>query len=170
MLLGSGVLLLGCVLFLGRRHRADRERERVLLRDESAGLATVQLDAERRHIEQIASLQGRILAATAEEVASAVDVVETALTHPLMERARRAARRGQCRREVPVSLREASGLLIEGVVDLAFLEDGGWTVIDFKTDRELQKELEAYRQQVRLYASALSAATGQNTAAVLMRV
>ena len=63
------------------------------------------------------------------------------------------------------------GTLIEGVVDLAFEESGEWTVVDYKTDRELAASGEdQYRRQVALYASAIALATGQTAHAVLMRV
>jgi ATP-dependent exoDNAse (exonuclease V) beta subunit len=135
-----------------------------------AVLATVPLDADRERLEQVTQLQGRILGATPDEVASTVDVAVAALAHPLMERARFAASRGQCRRETPVTLREADGSLVEGVVDLAFLDDGTWTVVDFKTDRELASALPAYQRQVDIYAEAIASATGRKTVAVLMRV
>lgn len=135
-----------------------------------AVLATVPLDADRDRLEQVTQLQGRILGATPAEIASTVDVAVAALAHPLMERARFAASRGQCRRETPVTLREADGSLVEGVVDLAFLDDGTWTVVDFKTDRELASALSAYQRQVDIYAEAIASATGRETVAVLMRV
>jgi ATP-dependent helicase/nuclease subunit A len=97
-------------------------------------------------------------------------VVERALVHPLLQRARAAARRGECRRETPLTLRAQDGSLVDGVVDLAFREDGQWIVVDFKTDRELDKELAAYKRQVRVYAAAISAATGQMVSGVLMVV
>ena len=59
------------------------------------------------------------------------------LGHDLLARARRAAARGACRRETPVTLTLEDGTLVEGVVDLAFEEDGAWIVVDYKTDREL---------------------------------
>jgi ATP-dependent helicase/nuclease subunit A len=133
-------------------------------------LATVPLDADRARIEPVAQVQGRILGATPEEVASAIRVTETALAHPLMEHARRAADKGQCRREVPVTLREPDGSLVDGVVDLAFCEDDTWKVVDFKTDRELTKELALYRRQVDLYAAAIATATGKTAVPILMRV
>jgi ATP-dependent exoDNAse (exonuclease V) beta subunit len=43
-------------------------------------------------------------------------------------------------------------------------------VIDFKTDRELQGALDRYRRKVRIYASAIAAATGRAARAVLMRI
>jgi hypothetical protein len=52
-------------------------------------------------------------------------------------RAREAWRDGRCRRETSVACRQPDGSLVEGVLDLAFEEAGGWTVVDFKTDAEM---------------------------------
>jgi ATP-dependent exoDNAse (exonuclease V) beta subunit len=87
-----------------------------------------------------------------------------------MARARDAWRDGRCRRETPVACREADGSLVEGVLDLAFEDAGGWTVVDFKTDAEMAGELGRYRRQVGLYASVVARATGKETAAVLMQI
>ena len=58
------------------------------------------------------------------------------------------------RRETPILLRREDGTLLEGVVDLAFREEGpdsaGWTVVDFKTDREFELGRTAYTAQVAL--------------------
>ena len=49
-------------------------------------------------------------------------------------------------------LRRDDGTLAEGVVDLAFLEEGpdftGWTVVDFKTDLEFELGRAEYSAQV----------------------
>jgi ATP-dependent helicase/nuclease subunit A len=135
-----------------------------------AVLASVALDARREELDSVASLQGRILGATPEEVSSAASVAEATLENPIMVRARQASKIGLCRREAPVTLKASDGTLVDGVVDAAFLEDGQWTVVDFKTDRELQHRLEHYLRQVGLYAQAIALATGQKVSAVLMRV
>ena len=62
------------------------------------------------------------------------------------------------------------GTLVEGVVDLAFHDDGTWVVVDFKTDRELDVALDVYRCQVQLYAQMVARATGAPARAVLMRI
>ena len=118
----------------------------------------------------VATLHGRLLGASEEEVASAVRVSDAALAHPLFERVRAAMARGECRREVPVTCRETDGTIVEGVVDLAFREDGAWTVVDFKTDKELETALDVYRRQVGLYADMIATATGEPATAILMRV
>jgi ATP-dependent exoDNAse (exonuclease V) beta subunit len=71
---------------------------------------------------------------------------------------------------VPILGRDTDGVLIEGVVDLAFERAEGWTVIDFKTDEEFRGNEMAYGRQVEMYALAIHAATGTRVAHVLMRV
>ena len=134
-------------------------------------LESAPLDADRPTIDALAEACGRILSAPAEELAAAVQAVERVLAHALLARARAAAARGACRRETPVTCTLPSGLVVEGIVDLAFEEQGGWTVVDYKTDRELATAGEdRYRRQVALYASAIAQATGQPATGVLVRV
>jgi ATP-dependent exoDNAse (exonuclease V) beta subunit len=134
-----------------------------------AVLATVALDAGREAIDDVAGLQARILGATSEERAAATTLVASALAHPLLERAREAWRHGRCRRETPITSVESDGSLLEGVLDLAFEERDGWTVVDFKTQSELAA-LARYRRQVAAYASVVARVTGRPAAAVLMRL
>ena len=61
--------------------------------------------------------------------------------------------------------------MVEGIVDLAFLERDCWHVVDFKTDRELSAAHEQqYRKQIALYARASAQATSQSSAGYLVRV
>jgi ATP-dependent helicase/nuclease subunit A len=62
------------------------------------------------------------------------------------------------------------GVLVEGVVDLAFETAEGVTVVDFKTDRAAGELLAQYRRQVDLYGRAIAAATGKPVTAVLMTI
>jgi ATP-dependent helicase/nuclease subunit A len=135
-----------------------------------AALATVALDAGPAQIAEGVFLQARILGAPAAEVDAATAAVTAALAHPLMARVRDAWRAGRCRRETPVAWRQPDGALVEGVLDLAFEDAGGWTVVDFKTDAEIAAELATYRRQVRLYASIVARATGTAVTPVLMQV
>ena len=135
-----------------------------------AVLAAVPLDAGPAEVEQIARLQGRLLGATDAEVDTAAGVAAAGLAHPLFDRVRRAAAAGECRRETPVTMRADDGVLVEGVVDLAFRDGDAWVVVDFKTDRELESALDLYRRQVQLYAEMVARATGLPAHPVLMRV
>ena len=88
--------------------------------------------------------------------------LERLFAHGLLARARVADARGACRRETPVTCLLPDGTMLEGVVDLAFEEAGAWTVVDYKTDREILADGEArYRRQVALYASAIAQATAE---------
>jgi len=148
----------------GRGERLGGQRFGTLVH---AVLAVVDFAADAAAVGALAELQGRILRAPADEVAAAAEVVRAALAHPLL---RRAASAETCRREVAVTHAQADGTLVEGVIDAAFLENGAWVVVDFKTDRELGERVEEYRRQVALYVEAVAAATGQPASGVLLTV
>jgi ATP-dependent helicase/nuclease subunit A len=134
-----------------------------------ATLATVPLDADLSTITRIAETQARIVAATAEEIASAAQVTRMVLAHAMFDAARAAEVRGALLRETPVTI-DVAGVLIEGVADCVFEQAGSYVVIDFKTDRAEGELLELYRRQVGLYAEAVAQATGKPSRAVLMKV
>lgn len=131
-----------------------------------AVLADVELTAASDAVRSLAHVHGRALAAPTAEVEAAVTAVVAALDHPVFAAARQAA---TLRREAPVILHTDRGTL-EGIVDLAFGDPTGWTIVDFKTDRELDGERAIYETQVRLYAQAIAHATGAPTRGVLLIV
>jgi ATP-dependent exoDNAse (exonuclease V) beta subunit len=133
-------------------------------------LAVVPLDAGRTLIDDCSILSGRILRSNEEDVLAAADAVERTLAHPLLARARAAETRGNCRRETPVTITDADGHLIEGVVDLAFGESDGWTVVDFKTDSDVGGDQTVYERQVGTYAEAIAKSTGQRCNGILLRI
>jgi ATP-dependent exoDNAse (exonuclease V) beta subunit len=136
-----------------------------------AMLAVVPLDATRDDVAAVARLQARILGASDLETQEAVDIVVRVLAHDLFRRASEASKQGGARRESPVTITAPDGTLIEGIVDLAFVEAGRWVLVDFKTDRELSQEREArYTRQVSLYAAAMEASTGLPVSAMMIRV
>jgi ATP-dependent exoDNAse (exonuclease V) beta subunit len=134
-------------------------------------LARAGLDADSAELERLADLEAQSLGLGGLEVRAAVEAVTRWLAHPEGRRAIAAAARGRCRRETPVSCLMPDGTLVEGVVDLAFEEDGEWRVVDFKTDREIDAAGEArYRRQVAFYAAAISRATGRPASATIVRL
>jgi ATP-dependent exoDNAse (exonuclease V) beta subunit len=135
-----------------------------------AVLASIPLDGDLTLIRELATVHGRIIGATAEEIAAAGEAVSAALAHSLLHHARAAAQQNRCRREAPIVWRDDEGFLTEGVVDLAFEQNQHWIVVDFKTDEDLGGNEIAYRRQVGLYAAAIEAATGKPVTAMLMRV
>jgi ATP-dependent helicase/nuclease subunit A len=136
-----------------------------------AMLASVPLDGDAEAVADASRIQARILGASPDEAAAARDVVAAALAHPLLARARKAVR---VERETAVMMHAEDGAIIEGVVDLAFLEAGAagptWTVVDFKTDVEIAARKDDYARQVDAYARAIAAATGEPAKGALLSV
>jgi ATP-dependent exoDNAse (exonuclease V) beta subunit len=122
-------------------------------------------------IQQSAVMNGKMVGASDNEIAAAVMAVRNALAHPVLRRAATRANNG-LRREAPVTLRLDDGSLVEGVIDLAYPDDdsesSGWTVVDFKTDREFSASSERYVAQVQLYAQALERVMNSPAKAVLL--
>jgi ATP-dependent helicase/nuclease subunit A len=134
-------------------------------------LSQTAFDGTKAILDRVAAAEGRVLGLGDEEATAAAGIVERLLAHDLLVRARAAEARGACRRETPVTMVDDDGTLVEGIVDLAFEEDGVWTVVDYKTDRELRTIGEdQYRRQVALYASAIAQATGQQATGVIVRL
>ena len=135
-----------------------------------AVLSGVGLDDDASRVEAYAAAQARLLGASDLERDAAAGAVRAALAHPLIRRAAAAAKDGRCRREAPLTVRMEDGTLLESVVDLAFLEDGSWQVVDFKSDPDLERLLEGYRRQVALYAAGITQATGLPTKGTILHL
>ena len=124
------------------------------------------LEAEKRRIAAAGLL-------TPEEAAAVeLRAVQRLFASPL---GRRLAAAAEVRREFRFTLSEPAAdyfpgaaaedrLLLQGVVDCFFVEDGGVTVVDYKTDRVTAEEAparaERYRGQLRAYARALTRILG----------
>ena len=130
-------------------------------------LAEIALEASRGAIERMASVQGRVLGASREEVTAATEAVAVALEHPVLTAARRARR---VWREAPVSTRDPDGAITEGVIDLVYEDDGGIVVVDFKTDQEIDRHLGAYARQVAMYGDAVARVLAKPARCVLLQV
>lgn len=138
-------------------------------------LRDIPFDAGRAAVAALAELHGRLLHAPQDEVEAATDSVAVALAHPLL---RRAASAERCHREAPILLRLDHGphggrdqeQMIEGTLDLTFYDEDTWTVIDFKTDADLEAQAEKYRRQVAWYVYAMTRLTGAEARGVLLGV
>jgi ATP-dependent helicase/nuclease subunit A len=133
-------------------------------------LAVIDLDASDAAIEAAVDFKSRVLGTAGVDQAAIVTAVRDTLRHPLLVAAARAHATGHCRREAPVTLRMDDGTWVEGQLDLAFEDGEGWTVVDFKTDADLDATIDAYRRQVALYARALAQSTARPARAVLLRI
>jgi ATP-dependent helicase/nuclease subunit A len=132
-----------------------------------AALRDAPLDADGEAIQRFVDLNARVLGAGLEETKAARAAVEAALAHPILARARAA---GRLHREYPISLPLPEGRWIEGVIDLAFVEEGRWVVVDFKTDADSPVIRAQYERQLQWYAYALTTLTKMPATAVLLGV
>ena len=97
------------------------------------------------------------------------------LSSDLGERMRRAARKGSLHREQPFVLDVPADeidsswpadekILVQGIIDAYFEEDGGFILVDYKTDRVRTRDgrdlAEKYRPQLLFYRKALEQITG----------
>ena len=60
--------------------------------------------------------------------------------------------------------------LLEAIIDLAFVEDTGWCVVDFKTDAENVRRLSKYRRQVGWYIHSIEKTTGRSARGYLLHL
>jgi len=136
-----------------------------------AVLRDVPFDSSGDNIAKLVALNARAIGAPIEEIDAARFAIEAALAHPLLTR----ARAGQIHREYPVTLPlEEGGAVLEGVIDLAFIENGVWVIVDFKTDTDSSSDSgarrEQYLRQLQWYGYALERLTGLRANAYLLEV
>jgi len=130
-------------------------------------LRDVELGATREEVSRLSLLHGRLLQASPDELEAATEAVFNALKHPLVERAAQSA---ELHREYPFLARMPERKVIEGTVDLAFLEENRWILVDFKTDADLVSQQERYETQVRWYAYSLNQITGLEVEGFLLGI
>jgi ATP-dependent exoDNAse (exonuclease V) beta subunit len=129
-------------------------------------LKDVEFSARPDAITRLAQTHARLLNATNEEIEAAARAVAGALRHPLLERARGS---GRLYRELPIVIQDIGGIL-EAVIDLAFVENKQWIVVDFKTDAEDAQRLGKYRRQVGWYIHAVEKTTGMLAKGAILHV
>jgi ATP-dependent helicase/nuclease subunit A len=130
-------------------------------------LGAVPLDASPEVVQAHVAVEARRLFATDEERTAAVQAVTAALAHPLFGRARQA---DEVRREVSIMYTREDASIIEGSIDMAFLQNNVWWVVEFKTDASLEDRRDAYQAQLDAYVRAIGQATGKRTEGTLLSV
>lgn len=85
-----------------------------------------------------------------------VSQIKSFVTSEVGERMTRAAERGELFREKPFVM-EHEGVLVQGIIDVFWLEDGEIVLLDYKTDWVQQRDelIKRYQTQMDLYAKAL---------------
>ena len=108
--------------------------------------------------EALAQLQAQNLLTDAEKAVIRRDWLRHFFSSAL---GKRALASDTLRREWSFNLRGPYGSMIQGVIDLCFLEDGQWVLADYKTDdADGETLLRRYALQLRWYARALGDITG----------
>ena len=130
-------------------------------------LRDVPYDAADGTIRDLTHLHGRMLDASAAEVEAAVDAVRGALAHDVL---RRAARAERCHREAPFVLKLDEHHVVEGTIDLLFRQEGGYVVVDFKTDADPNAQSERYERQLAWYLFAVERMMGARATGILLGV
>ena len=69
-------------------------------------------------------------------------------------------------REWPVMVRLSDGRIVDGRIDLAWSDGARWTVVDYKTDRRVRRNI----AQVQAYALAVRRATNLPVRAIVLEV
>ncbi len=130
-------------------------------------LRDVPYDADATLVAGFVGVHGRTLGAAPSEIDAATEAVCRALQHSLLSAAAAAA---QCYREVPFTVCPQAGQIVEGVIDLIFANDDGWTIVDFKTDARTDDLLDRYRPQALWYVQAARSLLDGDARAVLLSV
>jgi ATP-dependent exoDNAse (exonuclease V) beta subunit len=132
-----------------------------------APLGEAEPAARDESLAELAQLQGRVLGASHEETLAAAAAVAAALESTVMTSLLDAE---EFLREVPFALRLDDGRTLEGVFDLLVRSAEGWTVVDFKTDVDLESRRAHYERQLSWYLYALEQLTGSSVRGMLLRV
>ena len=106
------------------------------------------------------------LCCTQSTVTYHIKELEQELSVQLFEKiGRRMLQSGNVRREWAFNLRLTGqqALLLQGVIDCVFEENGAWVLVDYKTDRvdDEQTLVNRYAEQLAWYARALTEITGK---------
>ncbi len=122
------------------------------------GLLDESLIREGKLDEALADLQARRLLTDAEKAVVRREWLTRFFSSPL---GKRALASDTLRREWGFNMLGPYGSMIQGVIDLCFLEDGRWVLADYKTDdADGETLLRRYALQLRWYAKALAEITG----------
>ncbi len=93
-----------------------------------------------------------------EPAAMALEWVEKTLRSGIVQRAKASKK---VFRELPVTTRQDDGSYLNAVLDLAFLEENEWVIVDYKTDKDKEARKDHYHRQLNIYADFLKKTTGR---------
>ena len=132
-------------------------------------------EAKKEAVRQMMDMKEKNL--ISEEQYSNVDPVQVAafLISDAGRRMKAAERRGQLKREQPFMMllpadslgsgwHSEEGVIVQGIIDACFIEDGAYVILDYKTDRlktgDCQELVDKYALQLYYYEQAVKKNTG----------
>jgi len=119
-------------------------------------------------LEKMAEIEGKDLGATGPMIKRAGEMVKEAINSPLLQR---VIKSGNYQKEVPFTYKD-NGTIFEGVMDIVFKEEDGLVVLDFKTDKvkqdDLNPRIEHYKPQVKVYSDAIRTIFGKPPKEVIL--
>jgi ATP-dependent helicase/nuclease subunit A len=80
------------------------------------------------------------------------------------------AKRSDCSVESPFAFAENANAILIGVIDLMFGQEGGWRIIDYKTDVDSPEFVPSYQAQLKMYERALVSIGIQDVTSTLQSV
>ena len=95
------------------------------------------------------------------------------LNSELAQRMKKAKATDRLFREQPFVIgvpKDGETVLVQGIIDVYFVEDDGITIVDYKTDSHVSEEMliNRYRAQLEYYGTALGQITGKNIKALVI--
>jgi ATP-dependent exoDNAse (exonuclease V) beta subunit len=112
-------------------------------------------DWKPEQILQAAEYYGEKMGLNSVQRAEAAQWVKQTLANPLLQRAKKSERTF---RELSLTGKREEYFL-NAVLDLVFLEEGKWVIVDYKTDRDPNKLAEKYGKQLKHYTKLLEQTT-----------
>ena len=115
-------------------------------------------DWDEPTLRKAASFYGERMGVPKEAAEQAAGWATQAFQSELLQKARKT---GKAFRELPVTARGEDGSYLNAIIDLAFLEDEEWVIVDYKTDQNPEILREKYQKQLGLYAKLLKDLTNR---------
>ncbi len=113
-----------------------------------------------------AALSWRVNLNLSEEKArEAAGMASRALKGELLQRAKKSP---QVFRELPLSGKTSAGEFLNAIMDLAFLEGNEWVIVDYKTDQDMEREKDKYKEQLGYYSQLLEKFTNYKVKEVFL--
>jgi ATP-dependent exoDNAse (exonuclease V) beta subunit len=117
---------------------------------------------DQKTLSQAALYWAPELGLPAEKAQEAAQLATRALARELLQRAKKSPK---IFRELSLTGGASNGKQLNAVIDLAFLEEDQWVIVDYKTDQDPSRGVEAYRQQLGHYQDLLEKLTDKKVKA-----